>query len=57
MALITYSIPKGGKIINCGKRLLKLKSGEYKTSDEQQQKALEGAKGVTKAAAKGKAES
>lgn len=52
---MTFIIPKGGKMVNIGKQLLKLKEGEYTTSDKDMEKALQLAKGVTKKEAAKKA--
>lgn len=51
-----YIIPKGGKMLFVGKKVLKLKEGEYDTTDKEEIKSLEGAKGVKKKTPASKAE-
>jgi hypothetical protein len=45
---MTFIIPKGGKMLHVGKRLVSLPEGDFETVDKDLIKILEGAQGVTK---------
>lgn len=49
---MTFIIPKGGKMLHVGKRLVSLPQGDLDTSDKDLIKALESSRGVTKKQAK-----
>lgn len=47
-----FTIPKGGKTLSVGKKLVSLKAGEFETADKELQELLSKAKGVSKVSAK-----
>ena len=47
-----FTIPKGGKTLSVGKKLVSLKAGEFETADKALQELLSKAKGVLKVEAK-----
>lgn len=49
---MTFIIPKGGKMLHVGKRIVSLQEGDFETSDKELIKALESSRGVTKKQAK-----
>ena len=54
--MATYIIPKGGKTLHQGNKLVPISEGEFTTTDKELEKLLEGAKGVKKKTPASKAE-